>query len=74
MVTSIGANVEIKRNNVIEDIKYFSTAWILLTLFEIQPEIALLAAEAARKHGLVSLINLPPAVNLPLSSLKSADV
>lgn len=74
MVTSMGANEELNEMMVERAIQDFAGARILLTQFEIRPEVALHAARVARQNGLLTIVNPAPAINIPLSSLDVSDI
>lgn len=62
MVVSMGANAELTEGTVDEAIEEYSRARVLLTQFEIWPEVALFAARKAREKGMIAIINPAPAV------------
>jgi ribokinase len=74
MVTSMGANEELNEKMVERAIRDFADARILLTQFEIRPEVALHAARVARQNGLLTIVNPAPALEFPLASLDVCDI
>ena len=74
MVTSMGANEELNEKMVERAIRDFADARILLTQFEIRPEVALHAARVARQNGLLTIVNPAPARDIPLASLDVSDI
>jgi ribokinase len=74
MVVSMGANAELNESTVESAIKEYAGAKVLLTQFEIWPEVALFAARKARERGLISIINPAPAVEGFDSELNGANV
>lgn len=74
MVVSMGANAELSEATVEAAIQEYSGAKVLLTQFEIWPEVAIFAARKARESGMLSMINPAPAVDGFLSELHAASV
>jgi len=74
MVVSMGANAELSESTVDEAIHEYASARVLLTQFEIWPEVAIFAARKSRENGMVSIINPAPAVDGFLPELHSASV
>jgi ribokinase len=74
MVVSMGANAELNEETVDTAIHEYAGAKVLLTQFEIWPEVALYAARKAREHNMISIINPAPAVEGFDSELNSARV
>lgn len=74
MVTSMGANSELSFEQVESAIEGLVGAEILLTQFEILPEVALFAARVARQHGMTTIVNPAPATPVNLSDLEVADI
>jgi ribokinase len=74
MVSSLGANVELDEKLVDQTLTELSSAQVLLTQFEIRPEVAICAAETARRLGMISIINPAPAVEIDIKQLTAADI
>ena len=74
MVSSLGANAELDESLVEQSLRELSSAQVLLTQFEIRPEVAIYAALAARQRGMISIINPAPAVEIQLKQLAAADI
>ena len=74
MVVSMGANAELDEPTVEAAIQEYSNARVLLTQFEIRPEIALFAARKARGRGMISILNPAPAVQGFEAELDAASV
>ena len=74
MVTSMGANAELSTADIDEALSASSGARVLLTQFEIDPQIALYAARAARERGLIAIVNPAPAPDAPLVGLDAASI
>ena len=74
MVTSMGANAELTQEDIDEALAGLNGARVLLTQFEIDPQIALYAARAARKRGLITIVNPAPAPDAPLAGLDVASI
>ena len=67
LVTCMGANEGLTKEIIDLALADLSEAKILLTQFEIPPEIALYAAKKASHHGLTSILNPAPASERELS-------
>jgi ribokinase len=74
MVTSMGANAELTRDEIRVALDDAVGAAVLLTQFEIQPQIALYAAREARERGMLAIVNPAPAPETPLVGLEAADI
>ncbi len=74
MVTTLGANEELNKDLVINAIEHQSEAKVLLTQFEIPPEIALFAARTAQNFNMLSIINPAPFVDIDLAELNGIDI
>jgi ribokinase len=74
MVTSMGANAELSTADIDAALDSLSGAKVLLTQFEINPQIALYAARAARERGLIAIVNPAPAPEAPLAGLDAASI
>ena len=74
MATSAGANYALNENLVRQGFETLGPPRVLLTQFEIRPEIALFAAEFARTLGAISIINPAPAANIAIRSLSVANI
>ena len=64
LITCMGANEFLTKEQVEVAIKHLSTSEILLTQFEIPHEIALFASDLAVRLGKVSIVNPAPATKL----------
>ena len=73
MVTCMGANAELAPEEVYTALDQLR-GQILLTQFEIPPEVALAAARQARRQGMLTIINPAPAPGEPLDGLEAADI
>lgn len=74
MVTCLGANEELNNEQVEQSLASLKNAKIMLTQFEIKPEVALHAAKIARDHGTLTIVNPAPATPVDLGELEVADV
>lgn len=74
MVSSMGANQELSDAQVDQALAGLPEARILLTQFEIRPEVAMHAARAARQRGMLAIVNPAPAVETSLTDLAAADI
>lgn len=74
MVTSLGANAELTTGDIDGALVQYPDAAVLLTQFEIDPEMALYAARAARQRGLITIVNPAPAPAMPLTGLDAASI
>jgi ribokinase len=74
MVTSMGANEELDEGRVQDALAALAGAKVLLTQFEIRPEVALYAARVARSQGLFSIVNPAPAAKIPLTEFSACNV
>jgi len=74
MVTSMGANAELSAQDIDEALARYPGAAVLLTQFEIDPDMALYAASAARQRGLIAIVNPAPAPASPLTGLEAASI
>ena len=74
MVTSMGANAELTEAEIDAALVALRGAKVLLTQFEIDPQIALYAARVARARGLVAIVNPAPAPDAPLDGLNAASI
>lgn len=74
MVVSMGANAELSEETVESALREYAGAKILLTQFEIRPEVALFAARRARQQGMLAIINPAPAVEGLTEALQAASV
>lgn len=74
MVSTLGANAELSIQQVEAALAELRTARILLTQFEIRPEVALHAARVARDYGMIAIVNPAPASPVSLPDLAAADI
>ncbi|MFN2302170.1 MAG: ribokinase [Anaerolineales bacterium] len=72
LVTCMGANEYITKEQIHDALQEFKGAKVLLTQFEIPPEIALYASHLAVESGMISIVNPAPAT--PVDSLKQHKV
>jgi ribokinase len=63
MVTCMGANEELSTSDVDQALADLSGVRVLLTQFEIDPDVALHAARSAAAQGIIPIVNPAPAVN-----------
>ncbi len=74
MVTTIGANAEVQKAQIDAALNDFGGASVLLTQFEIDPQVALYAAQSARQRGMIAIVNPAPAPETPLDGLEAATI
>jgi ribokinase len=74
MVSTMGANQELSPAQVDQALTSLPETRILLTQFEIPLEVALHAAQVARRRGWLVIVNPAPAVKVPLTELAVADI
>jgi len=74
MVTSMGANEELGNDLVERALADLEGAQVMLTQFEIRPEVALHAAEVARQHSMLSIVNPAPVSHIRAGDLSVADI
>ncbi len=74
MVTSLGANEELSCQQVETALEGLRGAKVMLTQFEILPEVALHAARIAHRYKMTTIVNPAPAFAVNLSHLEVADV
>lgn len=74
MVTAMGANSEVDEKMFLDAVNYYGIPKVVLTQFEIKPEVACTVAKIAQNLGIVSIINPAPAVDLDLQNFASADI
>jgi ribokinase len=74
MVSSDGANSILDEQMVCNGFESLGNPKVLLTQFEIRPEIAIYAAKIARNNGSISIINPAPAANVNLKDLAFAHI
>ncbi len=74
MVTSMGANAEIAREDVCLALDNMDNVKVLLTQFEVPPPVALASARIAKERGIVSIVNPAPAPEGPVHGLDAADI
>ena len=74
MVTAMGANAELTRDQIENALQSIKGAKILLTQFEIPPELALFAAEIAANMGMITIINPAPAPDTVIANLEKVSV
>ncbi|MFN2233080.1 MAG: ribokinase, partial [Anaerolineales bacterium] len=74
MVTTMGANEELDHHHVDMALKSLRGAKVMLSQFEIRPEVALHAASVARENQMIAIINPAPAAEIHPSQLSVADI
>jgi ribokinase len=74
MVTAMGANEELDHLHVEAALRSLRGAKVMLTQFEIRPEVALHAASVARENGMIAIVNPAPAAEISPSELAVADI
>jgi ribokinase len=74
MVTSMGANNEIRIEDIAAALDGLPGIEVMLTQWEIPPDIALEAARMARDQGITTIINPAPAMDMPLEKLGVATI
>jgi ribokinase len=74
MVSSDGANGVLDESMVRTGFECLGNPKVLLTQFEIRPEIAIYAAKVARNNGSISIINPAPAAKVNLKDLAIANI
>ena len=74
MVTTMGANAELSAEEIDAALGELQGAAVLLTQFEIDPQVALHAARAARRYGMIAIANPAPAPVEPVRGLEAATI
>lgn len=74
MVTAMGANEELDHPHVEAALRSLHGAKVMLTQFEIRPEVALHAASVARENNMIAIVNPAPAAEIYPSELAVADI
>jgi ribokinase len=74
MVTSMGANAELSQRDIDKALEGLGGGKVLLTQFEIQPDVAVYAAASARKLKMTTIVNPAPAPLEAIHGLDSADI
>lgn len=74
MVTSMGANAELLVEDIDDAFFHLPDARVLLTQFEIRPQVSLYAARQAKKRGIISIVNPAPAPDFPMEGLDAASI
>ena len=74
MVTSMGANEEISKEDVETALKSMPQAKVMLTQFEMPIEVALHAARVAKEMGMTAIVNPGPAPENPVAGLDAASI
>jgi ribokinase len=74
MVTSRGANDELDKGFIEQALSHMPGTKILLTQFEINPEVALYAAQIAHQMGMITIVNPAPAPEDSLNALDYVDI
>jgi ribokinase len=74
MVTTMGANAELSAAEIDAALAELQGAAVLLTQFEIDPQVALHAARTAGQYGMVAIVNPAPAPEQPIHGLDAETV
>jgi ribokinase len=74
IVATMGANAEVGHAEVDVALQHCPNARLLLTQFEIDPEVALYAVQRAKARGLTTILNPAPAPETKVSGLDAADI
>ena len=74
MVTSMGANAEFTETDVDRALEDLGPGQVLLTQFEIIPEISIYAARLACQKGVLAIVNPAPAPESLITGLDCADI
>jgi ribokinase len=74
MVTSMGANAEIQPEHIDAALDRLQGASVLLTQFEIDPQVALYAARVAKQRGMITIVNPSPVPEIPMEGLDAATI
>ncbi len=74
MVTSMGANEELDKGFVENALLHMQGTKILLTQFEINPEVALYAAQIAHQMGMITVVNPAPVSGNSMTGLDYVDI
>ena len=73
MVTCMGANAQLSNQDVERALNSIEGVSVLLTQFEINPEVALHAARIIKNRGMITIVNPAPAVET-LTGLDAATI
>lgn len=74
MVTSMGANSELNKEDIEKAMQNMPAAQVMLTQFEMPIEIAMFAADMAKRLGIISIVNPGPAPEEPVPNLDAASI
>lgn len=74
IVAAAGANADLTKEDVETALNELRGARVMLTQFEIDPEVAVHAARIAKELGMITIINTAPAPDGPLEGLDAADI
>ncbi|HZS86471.1 MAG TPA: ribokinase [Chloroflexota bacterium] len=74
IVSSLGANAELNEEEVEAALAALQPARLLLTQFEIRPEVALHATRVARRYGMSVVVNPAPASHIAPGEMGDTDV
>lgn len=74
MVTSMGANAELTKDDINKALHAMPHAKAMLTQFEMPINVALHAAKVAKELGMISIVNPGPAPERPVTGLDSASI
>jgi len=74
IVAAMGANGELGEADVDRALGGLAGAKVLLTQFEIYPQVALHAARVGKAGGMLTIVNPAPAPDSPLDGLDAADI
>ena len=67
MVTAMGANNDLNEEMITKSLDLHRNARLMLTQFEIPPEIALFAVRESIARNLLTIVNPAPAASIPLN-------
>lgn len=74
MVTSMGANADLTEENVSDAFSQIDNGKVLLTQFEIRPQVALHAMRVGKDQGLLTIVNPAPFADVPLEEFTRCDI
>jgi ribokinase len=74
MVVSRGANSELSKEQVEYALDDLRGARVLLTQFEILPDVAIHATKTAKRHGMISVVNPAPAPDSTCLNWSDVDI
>lgn len=74
IITSAGANADLTEEDVEGALRSIEGAEVMVTQFEISPQVAIHAAGVARSLGMTTIVNPAPAPTEPVAGLDAADI